>query len=459
MDDHKLAMLGGKPVRTQPFPTTPVVDEKEILAVMDVFRSNEFSRYAGGPTLDVEELLRLRSADALTRPLAYWNFLGGAKVRQFEGDFANYFGADYAIAVNSATVGLATALASAGVGPGDEVIVTCMSFTATASAILMFGSIPVFVDVDPRTFCMDPEAVRKAITPRTRAILVVHLLGNAAHMDAIMAIAREHNLVVVEDCAQAPLVRYKNRLVGTIGDLGVFSFQETKNIMTGEGGIILTGNADYARKCRLIRNHGETVADDTYARADLIVGFNFRITELTAAVGIEQLKKLKASNDARNANSAYLRKHLSQFPGLTMPYVPADVDYQCHIFGILYDASQVGVPRSVFVKAIREEGIPIGTGYLRLMYENPIFLRKSAFGETGYPFSGAFYDGVVNYERGLCPVAEDLIHNKFLWIYQINRPASLDDMMDIVRAFEKVYSNLDILRTVRPEDAVLEYNR
>lgn len=459
-DNHnQLAMFGGQPVRTRPFPTTPVVDEKEILAVMDVFRANEFSRYAGGPTLDVEELLRLKSADAVTWSLPYWNFLGGAKVRQFEADFAQCFGVDYAIAINSATTGIAAALAAARVGPGDEVIVTCMSFTATASAILMFGSIPVFVDVDPRTFCIDPEAIKKALTSRTRAIVVVHLLGNAADMEPIMALAREHQLVVVEDCAQAPLTRHRERFVGTIGDLGVFSFQETKNMMTGEGGMIITNNQEYSRKCRLIRNHGEVVADDSYPRSDLIVGFNFRMTELTAAVGIEQLKKLEESNAVRNSNAKYLREHLGKLQGLTMPHIPPEVEYQAHVFGVLYDARVTGVDRAILVKAIRDEGIPIGTGYVRLLYENPIFLKKSAFGETGYPFSGGFYDGTVDYRRGLCPTAEDLIHNRFLWIYQINRPATIADMNDIVDAFEKVWNNMDALRSLRPEDVVLEYNR
>lgn len=459
MDDNKLAMFGGAPVRSHPFPTTPVVDHEEILAVMDVFRSNQYSGFMGSPTVDVEELLRLKSVDAAIRSLPSRNFLGGDKVRRFEADFARYFGAEYAIAVNSATSGISSALAAAGVGPADEVILPPLSFSASASAVLMFGSIPVFVDVDPRTFCISPEAIRNAITPRTRAILAVHLLGNAAEMDAINALAHEHSIVVVEDCAQAPGVRYRGRPVGTWGELGVFSFQESKNLMTGEGGMIITNRAEFARKCRLIRNHGETIADDSYPSSDLIVGYNFRMTELTAALGIEQLKKLGASNAARNANATFLRERLARYPGLTMPYIPREVDYQCHVFAILYDAETVGVARSVFVKALHEEGIPIGTGYGRPLYENPIFLRKSAFGESGYPFSLASNPAAVEYCRGLCPVAEDLIHNKFLWIHQVNRPATRADMGDIVRAFDKVYKNLDALRKLRPEDVQLEQNR
>jgi len=455
----ELAMFGGSPVRSRPFPPTAVVDEREIDAVLDVLQTKEFSRFAGGATHDVETILRLTSAEALTYPLNYFNFLGGERVRRFEADFAGIFGVPYAMTVNSATTGLSLALAAAGVGPGDEVIVTCMSFTATASAILMFGSIPVFVDVDPRTFCIDQKAVRAAITPRTKAILVVHLLGNAAPMDCFMDIAREHGLAVVEDCAQAPGVRYRGQLVGTIGDAGVFSFQETKNMMTGEGGMIITRNPDLARKCRLIRNHGEVVADDSYSPEDLIVGYNFRMTELTAALGVEQLKKLTDNNAVRNRNAEYLRRHLGRLKGLTMPYVPPEVDYQCHIFGMLYDDTATGVPRKVLVKALHEEGIPIGTGYVRLMYEHPIFLKQSAFGSSGFPFRGPWSDGKVRYERGMCPIAEDLIYRKFLWFYQLHPPAEEADMADVVAAFEKVYANMDRLRAVRPEDVTLEYRR
>jgi perosamine synthetase len=455
--DSTLAMFGGRPVRTAPFATTPVVGAAEIASVMEVFRANEFSRYAGGPALNVEELLRLTSEQARTFPMAYWSFLGGDKVRAFEADFARMFHSDYAIAVNSATTGIATALAAAGVGPGDEVIVTAMSFTATASAILMFGSIPVFVDVDPRTFCIDPAAVERAITPRTRAIVVVHLLGNATDMDAIMAMARPRGLIVVEDACQAPLTKYRGRIVGTIGDFGVYSLQETKNIMTGEGGMIITGNQDFARRCRLIRNHGEAVPNETCPVDDLIVGYNFRMTEMTAALGVEQLKRLQHSNAVRNRNAACLLERLRLLPGLTPPFIPAEVELQRHVVAFLYDVETVGVPRSLIVKAICDEGIPIGTGYVRLMYQNPIFLRRSAFGATGFPFN-LNPASTAEYRHGLCPIAEDLLQNRFIWVYQINDPSTEDDMADIALAFEKVWANLDRLRACTV-DVVLEYTR
>ena len=457
MTDSTLAMFGGRPVRTAPFATTPVVGEPEIAAVMDVFRANEFSRYAGGPGVNVEQLLRMTSEDARNFPMAYWSFLGGDKVRAFEADFARMFESPFAIAVNSATSGLSTALAAAGVGPGDEVIVTAMSFTATASAIVMFGSIPVFADVDARTFCIDPSAIERVITPRTRAIVVVHLLGNAADMDPIMAIARRHHLVVIEDACQAPLTRYKGRIVGTIGDAGVYSLQESKNIMAGEGGVIITANPDVARRCRLIRNHGEAVPDEGCPVEDLVVGYNFRMTEMTAALGVEQLKRLHRSNAVRDTNAASLCRRLGGLAGLSSPYVPPGVEYHCHVLGMLYDATATGVSRGLIVKAVREEGIPVGTGYLRLMYQNPIFLRRSAFRDSGFPFT-LNPASTARCGNGLCPVAEDLIHNRFIWIYQINDPSTEDDMADIALAFEKVWASLDRLRTYTG-DVVVEYTR
>ncbi|MCX6666556.1 MAG: DegT/DnrJ/EryC1/StrS family aminotransferase [Euryarchaeota archaeon] len=458
---EKLAIFGGKPIRSKDFPKNAVIDQKEIDSILDVFKNKEFSRYAGGPSFDVEKLLRMKSLDAVKYKALYWNFLGGNKVKKFEADFSKYFGVDYSICINSATSGLSVALASADVSVGDEVITTCLSFTANATSILMFNSIPVFVDVDPRTFCIDPKEIEKAITPRTRAIVVVHLLGNAADMDEIMKIAKKHNLIVIEDCAQSPGVKYKGKYVGTIGDFGVFSFQETKNMMTGEGGMIVTNNPAFARKCRLIRNHGETVLNDDSPLDDLVncIGYNLRMTELTAALGIEQLKKLKKLNQARNTNAQYLRKNISKFPGLSFTFIPDDVEYVSHVFPILYDEKKTGVPRDVFVKALKMEGIPVSTGYLRLLYEHPLFQKRIAYGKVGCPFTCPFYKGKIDYTKLKCNVAEDLIYRKFIWIYHVYNPATINDMKDIINSIEKIYSNLDELKKIKREEIKIDYAR
>jgi dTDP-4-amino-4,6-dideoxygalactose transaminase len=448
---EKLALLGGTPVRKEPFKSSAVIDEDEVAAVTDVLKTRELSRFMGSSSDDIEQQLSMESAQAVNYGGQEFLFLGGRKVRQFEADFAQYFGVKYAITVNSATSGLSVALAAAGVGPGDEVITTCLSFNATGMSILLFNSIPVFVDISKGNFCLDPREVKEAISPQTKAILVVHLMGHAADMDAIMKIAREHNLAVVEDCAQAPGTKHNGQYVGTIGDTGFFSFQDTKNMVTGEGGIIITNNPKYARRCRLIRNHGESIPDDSIPPADLvnIVGFNFRMTELIAAVGSAQLKKLDENNRVRNENARFLAKELSVFKGIEIPDVVFNQENVIHIITILYHADRVGVSREMFVKALRTEGIPVGTGYARIIPDNPIFQRKVAYGKDHCPFSCPYYGRDIDYGKGLYPVARDLIKNKQIAFHIINRPNNLDDMKDIVKAFKKVYSNIEQLKQMK----------
>lgn len=443
---EKLALFGGRPVRKEPFKNTAVIDENEIAAAMDVLRAKELSRFMGSSSDDIEEQLHMESAKALNYGQGFL-FLGGRKVRQFEADFARYFGVKYAITVNSATSGLSLALAAAGIGPGDEVITTCLSFNATGTSILLFNSIPVFVDISQENFCLDPKEVRKAISPKTKAILVVHLMGNAADMDAIMNIARERNLVVVEDSAQAMGTTYRGQYVGTIGDLGVFSSQEPKHISTGEGGMVITNNPGYARRCRLIRNHGESIPDDSTPLENLvnIVGCNFRMTELTAAIGIEQLKKLAENNRVRNENARFLARELSAFEGIEIPKAVYNEENVIHVLAILYHSSKVRVPRDMFVKALRAEGIPVGTGYARIMPDNPLFLKKIAYGKNQCPFSCPYYGRNIEYNNPH-PVARDLINNKQISFHIINRPNNVDDMKDVVKAFKKIYSNIQQLK-------------
>lgn len=444
MTPETLAIFGGKPVRRRPFNVGPMVDHEEEEMVLAAIREHNFSRYIGATSPDIETILRMTSAEAGELDVD-WHFLGGPNVRKFAAEFAEKFESPYAIPVNSATSGLSTALAAAGVGAGDEVILPALSFSASGSAVLLFNSIPVFVDVDPRTFCIDPAAIEAAMTPRTKAIMPVHLLGNACDMTAIMEIARRHDLKVIEDCAQSPGVRYQDRPVGTIGDAGVFSFQQSKNIMTGEGGMIITGDPEIARKARLILNHGETVMEDHHSIDDLanIVGCNFRMPELCAALGRAQLKKLDAANDWRNGNYRILARDLGGLPGLTAPYVPQHVEYVSHVAAFLYDGNETGLPRDLLIAAIGAEGIPMGTGYVRLMYENPTFLKKIAFGTGGSPWTDGAEASTVDYKRGQCPVAEKLIYEKFLWLYHIAHPSTADDMNDIVVAMKKVLENAE----------------
>jgi dTDP-4-amino-4,6-dideoxygalactose transaminase len=455
MNEQPLALLGGKPVRAAPFSVEPMVDLDEERLVLEAIREKNFSRYIGSSAPDIEQSLRLASCDAaaLRDP---WHFLGGPHVRAFAAEFAVAFEVPYAIPVSSATVGLGVALAATGVEPGDEVIVPAISFTASASAVLLYNAIPVFADVAPLTFCLDPASVEAAITPRTRAIMPVHLTGNLADMDAMMALARKNGLKVIEDTAQAIGARWKGRKAGTIGDAGVFSFQQSKNMMTGEGGMIVTSNVEIARRARLLINHGEVVFDGAVEPDDLsnAFGFNFRLPELCAAIGRAQLQKLGKINDWRTRNAAILRNGLDGLPGLTVPPSQGGANDATmpvpHLFVTLYDEAAMGVPRAVFVAALRAEGIPVGTGYARPMYANPLFLERIAYGRKGCPWTCRPGVEPPRYEMGLCPVSERLLDREFLWFYQIAYSSTEADMADIVRAVRKVVDGREALRTIVP---------
>ncbi|MCZ7384093.1 MAG: DegT/DnrJ/EryC1/StrS family aminotransferase [Candidatus Methanoperedens sp.] len=426
---EKLAILGGEPVRKKPFPPYPVIGKEEIDAVNEVLKSGNLSSFAAsaGP-----------------------KFLGGRKIREFEENFAKYHSLEYAIAVNSATAGLHVALAASGIGPGDEVIVPPYTFTATATSVLMHNAIPVFADVDPRTYCIDPERIEEAINPSTKAIIPVHLLGHPAEMDAIMKLANEHDLTVIEDCAQAPGAKYKGKLVGTIGDAGVFSFQETKNMMTGEGGMIITKDEELAERCRMIRNHGEAIIEGKKrSYISNIVGWNYRMTEMEAAIGNEQLKKLDRFNEIRIKNSKFLTKNLSKIEGFNVPYEAPSILHVYHVYGMIYEEEKTGIPRKAIVEALNAEGIPFGTGYPHPLYENPVFKEKIAYGDHGCPFTCQFYKGNVRYESGLCSVAESLCYKKALWFFGARPPAAQIDMQDVVDAFIKIEENIDVLRELK----------
>src|SRR5215831_11497491 len=223
----QLAIKGGKPVRTQLFPAYNPIGKEEKDAVQKVLDSGNLSQFLGAWGSD---------------------FLGGPTVRKFEEAWCKAIDVSYAVSVNSNTSGLFAAMGAIGIQPGDEVIVSPYSMSASAIAPILYGGVPVFADIDPDSFCLDPRSIESRITDHTRAILIVHIFGRAADMDAIMKIAKEHNLMVVEDCAQAPMGKYKGKYVGTMGDIGVFSLNYHKHIHTGEGGMIVTHRADLAER-------------------------------------------------------------------------------------------------------------------------------------------------------------------------------------------------------------------
>ncbi|HEY3375034.1 MAG TPA: DegT/DnrJ/EryC1/StrS family aminotransferase [Candidatus Aquicultor sp.] len=432
----KLAINGGKKVRTHKFPAYITVGEEEEGAALRVIKSGSLSRFLG---------------------CWHEDFYGGAEVRAFEEEWSKFYGVKHAIAVNSATAGIFCAVGATGVGPGDEVIVTPYSMSVSASAPLIYNAIPVFADIEEDYFCLSPESTEERITERTKAIIVVDIMGQPYDADKINAIAKRHNLFVIEDCAQAPCATFKGEYAGTLGDIGIFSLNYHKHIHTGEGGVVVTNNDDLAEKVRLIRNHAEAVIDGKgFSTLVNMVGFNYRMTEIEAAIGREQLKKLPDLLEKRLANIEYLTQELVKIPCLEPAKVRPGSKHAFYVHPIKYDRRIAGIHRDRFVEAVKAElmpielreieGVKVGSGYVKPLYLQPIYQNKIAYGSDGCPWSCAKYQGYVSYDKGICPVAEHMYDDILITHELMRPPMARDDLDDVVNAFSKVWKYRDELR-------------
>lgn len=437
--DAGLAINGGKPVRTAPWAEHLTLGKAEKRAVMEVLEAGRLSFFEG--------------AHEPQPPFSFW---GGPKVQELERAWCEYYGSRFAVSVNSATSGLYAAIGALGLGYGDEVIVSPYTMSACAASPLVYGAIPIFADVQLETGCLDPQSIAERITPRTKAILVVHQFGTPADMDPIMALARQHDLRVIEDCAQAHGARYKERLVGTIGDIGVFSLNVNKTIQTGEGGICLTNDPDLRYRLALIRNHGEAVVGPAgYEYITNIVGFNYRLTELQAAIGIEQLKRLDELNRARIEYTELLVCGLARyscFRPMIRCYGKGTGTCTCrdgqecvstvYTFTFRYLQEERGMRREELVAALQAEGIRLGQGYVTPLYLQPLYQRKLAF-KHGYPFSAPENRDIrTNYFLGACPNAERLHFKELISTDVVRLPHTVDDMKQILEAVDKVMTAL-----------------
>ncbi len=395
-----LALLGGQPVCPGPWPDGNTIGEEEKQAVLEVLDSGVLSGFKAG---------------------AGPEFLGGPRVRELERQWAAYFGVTHAVAFNSLTSGLFAAIGALGIGPGDEVIVSPFTMSASAVCPLAYGATPVFADIDPETFCLDPESVAACLTPKTRAIVVVHLFGRPAEMAAIMALATRHGLRVIEDCAQAPAAKDHGRRVGTIGDIGGFSLNAHKTIHCGEGGVLVTDDDELALRLQLIRNHGEVAVEGLGAdRFESVFGGNHRMTEIEAAIAAIQLQRLEQLTEIRVRLAAYLSRRLADLPGVAPPRAVAPGSR--HVFyryAMRYQREQAGLPRELFVSAVRAEGIELRAEYVRPIYWEPLFQRRG-------------------YARGLCPAAEAAYERDLIFGHFCRWPLTERHMDEVVGAFEKV---------------------
>jgi dTDP-4-amino-4,6-dideoxygalactose transaminase len=404
------AVLGGPPVRTRPFPAWPVFGRAEEDRLVGALRSGR------------------------------WGRLDGTEVAEFERRFAALHGCRHGIAVVNGTVSLRIALLAAGIQADDEVVVPAYTFVATATAVVEANAIPVFADIDPDTFNVDSRSVEAVLTARTRAIVPVHFAGLPADMDSLTALARERDLTVVEDAAHAHGASRDGRPAGSLADVASFSFQSSKNVTAGEGGIITTNDERLAEACRSIHNCGRVAGGVWYEHH--VVSGNYRMGEFQGAVLNGQLDRLEAQAALRDRNGLRLAARLSGIPGLH----PQRRDARCtrhsyHLFLLRLEPHAFGLPRTEVLAALAAEGIPCSGGYGFPLPQQPLF-RNKAFG----PYLPASRHR-LDYREARCPTADLVCREQAIWLehrLMLGSPADVDDVAD---AFEKIYEHRDALQT------------
>jgi dTDP-4-amino-4,6-dideoxygalactose transaminase len=379
----------------------PIFDETDINAVADVVRTGIW----GNPNC-------------------------GDLVKSFEDEFASYCGSKYAIACVNGSVALRLSLIACGVRPGDEVIVPPYTFIATASVVLEVNCVPVFVDIDPDTYNIDPGEIEKAITKRTRAIIPVHFGGQACDMDRIMAIAKKHDIKVIEDACHGHGAEYKNRKLGSIGDTGCFSFQSSKNLTSGEGGIITTNDDKLYDMISSLRNVGRVKGGQWYEHYN--PGCNYRITQLQAALLLNQLKRLEEQTKKRHENGTYLNSLLETIEGIApLARGRGETLHSYHVYIFRYDKSKFnGLPKTSFAEMLAAEGVPSFMGYPKPLYHQPVFLQKN--------FMCYAIPEDVDYSTVHCPVTERACSEEAVWILQNAMLGEKEDMDKFAEAIRKI---------------------
>lgn len=421
------ALLGGTPVRTAPWPNWPVFDEREENALLGVLRSGHWWRHSYGQGVEL--------AESDENPQS--------TVARFQRAFARAHNCRYGICAANGTVTLEIALRAAGVRPGDEVIVPAYTYVATATAPLMVGAIPIFVDIEPDTYNVDPARVAEAISPRTRAVIPVHFGGQPAEMDALNALARQHNLAVIEDAAHAHGATYRGHPCGSLGLLASFSFQASKNITAGEGGIITTNVTALAETCETLVWAGRKPGQPWYRHH--ILASNARMTEFQGAILLAQLERLEEQMARRTCNGQLLTTLLADIEGIDPLVIrPATTRHAFHLYILRYRPEAfAGLSKQRFVAALQAEGITAAFGgYPSPLYANPMFVNKEFLGGP-FPVDAFEHGRRLDYAEfaAKCPVAERACTEEAVWLPQSMLLADEEAMHDIARAIRKVQTH------------------
>jgi dTDP-4-amino-4,6-dideoxygalactose transaminase len=403
-----LALHGGDPLCKKSFPEWPVFDQAEEHAVLDALKSGKWG-------------------------------IGGRLVPEFSGRFAGMHDCSYGICVVNGTTALQLALLATGVRPGDEVIVPAYTFVATASAVLAVNAIPIFADIDPDTYTISPDDIAAKATDRTRAVIPVHLAGHPADMTGITDLARKNGIAIIEDCAQAHLSQWQDKSVGTYGDLACFSFQSSKNLTCGEGGIIITNNRELADRCWSYHNCGRT-RDGVWYRHPYL-GWNYRMTELQAAILLVQLQRLEDQTNLRMQNATRLSRKLAGIKGIDpLLHDERVTRHAYHLYIFRYNSDDFnGIQRSRFLEALNAEGIPASPGYVPLYKEGFI---DDALQTTAIQQVAATN---LDYSSPACPVTENACSQEAVWLTQNMLLAKPPDIDLIADAINKIQENSDEL--------------
>lgn len=383
--------------------------------------------FGGRKRYGEEELQQLR--EALEQGSLFYAY--GTKVRALEEQIARRAGVRFAVAASSGTAGIHTALMAAGISPGDEVITSPITDMGTVIPILFQGAVPVFADVDPHSYVMSPGSVEACVTEKTRAVLAVHLWGNACDLKALREICHRHGLVLIEDCAQACGSVYEGRSVGVWGDVGCFSLNEFKHISCGDGGVVVSDDEALGKRLRLASDKCYDRTPDHADRSATFLANNYRMTELQGAVAVAQLRHLDDIVARRRAWCEALTERLAGVPGISLPRPTVGCDPSWWLYIMRVQPDVLGVDADGFAEAVRAEGVPVSAHYIgRCVYEYPIFVDHSAFERGSHPFSSR------HYAKGLCPTAESVLDTCV--VLGINEGYTQSDLDETARAITRV---------------------
>ena len=407
----------------------------------------QFKRYN---TIGKEEIIaanKVLKTGILSKFLASsgQNFFGGPQVNKFEKSIKKFFKVKYAITVNSWTSGLIACVGALDVSPGDEIIVTTWSMCASATAILHWNCVPVFVDIDPETYNIDPECIKKKITKKTKAIMTVDIFGQSCDILKIMKIAKENNLKVISDSAQSIGSKVGKKYSGTLADIGGYSLNYHKHINTGECGIIVTNNKKLYERACLIRNHAEAVIKtNNIKNLSNMIGYNFRLGEIECAIGIEQLKKLNRLIKKRIKLVEILNRELIKLKYLKTPKIQKKNSHVYYLYPLTLETDKLNIKRATIISNLKKLGVPgLIEGYVNI-HQLPTYKKKIAYGTRHFPWKLNKNDKKNNTDNKNLDIAERLHREKFFAIELCLFNFNNRDIYFIINCFKKVWDKLNI---------------